>query len=286
MEREFDGNVLYETYQSLNEFVEHAAATVGGVSFSGGASWSGASSWGEALKFAREGWPEQLPGAMDIAEGAVTYAEKEHILPVFTPLWDVSGSEPDVARFLSGEPENMIEFPLPPTSKTGKVISLVVSRGARGSVDEEAIVAHGRLVVALSLVLEQMGLSTEIWLDWPKCINHRGGGQWPMTLNTRDVFSYQRVLIKGTDDIIDPAVLMYGMGHPSLHRMIHFKTLELMPGRWRTTSYGASMPRWKKCEELYPEGTIFMPTIEPKSDAPKAEKFLKDHLKALGLIAE
>src|SRR5258708_4027099 len=94
----------------------------------------------EALDMARNGWDSQLDETLRIAEDAVTLAERNHeIMRVTTPVYDVAGGSVDIGRYLTGDPECMITWPLQPGSHAGKVISLGVPVTYSGGVPAEPV---------------------------------------------------------------------------------------------------------------------------------------------------
>src|SRR5579859_5905356 len=183
---------VYVTYYSLGELAD-GAEKQGRSSHSDDPSWAGAS-FKNALTLARKGWTDQLDSALELAESAVSLAEREHMTDTFQPVWDVSGAEVDVARYLSGEPECMIDFPLSKTSKSGRVVALCASIGVSGSVSPSTIQRRGKLITAFALALSRLGHSSELWAD----------------LSGANGFRI-RILVKGANDELDPAAVMFAM---------------------------------------------------------------------------
>lgn len=227
-------------------------------------------SFNDALKMAREGWTEQLPETLAIAESAVILAEQEHMMDSFSqPAWDVTGAEVDVARYLSGEPECMIDFPLTKTSKQGRVITLVVSGTTSSAISGDTILRRGQLMVALTLALSRLGHAVELWWNFHGAAKHHG---------QRSVGHCEvSVKVKGVNDELDPAAIMFAYAHPAMQRRISFGITERC-----CTVHSVMEPT----RELYPEGSIFLPALESAWDVPDADEFLKKYLGELGLLAE
>jgi hypothetical protein len=215
---------------------------------------------------ARLGWKEQLDSALELAESAVQLAEQEHMVDTFNPVWDVTGAEVDVARYLSGEPECMIDFPLAKTSKSGRIIALCASITYSGAIGPDTIRRRGATMVALALALSRLGHNTELWADLSGTPMGSGG----------DVRI--RVLVKGANDELDPSKVMFAFAHPAMLRMLGFAAIE---GLGRDTHICPIPPR----KDL-PEGTIYLPEICSERDVPEADEFLRAHLGELGLLAE
>jgi len=228
------------------------------------ADWKGAS-FEEALELARNGWTDELDGALELAESAVTFAEQEHMTDSFNqPVWDVTGAQVDVGAYLAGTPECMIDYPLSTTSKAGRVITLCASVTYSGSLSAETVIKRGRVITALALALSRLGHNTELWADLTGK-NDKGELQ-------------VRVLVKSADDELDPAKVMYAFAHPSMLRQLHFSALE-------KRGYPSNQRVIPLVRDL-PEGTIYLPELRTASDVPNADEFLRKYLGELGLLAE
>lgn len=261
MKTEVIGKVTRETFDSLAEFADTAEERFKGDLDKRRSSWDGNVSMREALAMARYGWSEENSEAMAIAENAVKALERDGDIQSFNrPRWDVTGSDVDVARFLSGEPECMIDMPLNPVKSTVPTVVLVKSFTFVSDMTDVEMMEHGRLIVALALALEKMGVPVEVWADRP--LNNA---------NTPSGYYYQRILLKGGNDILDAGQLQFALVHPAMLRKLGFAV------------QSAASPRNRRAEEkdLYGEGAILTETIPPGGDA---VEFLKAELARLGLI--
>lgn len=228
----------------------------------------------DGIKLARYGWPKELNRAMEVADAAVEKTERDVLQPAFVAEHDVAGCEVDVARYLDGTPENMIDYPLREIVKAGKVITLCFSVSMSAAIQGDTIVRRGHAIAALALALQRLGYSLEIWSDWT-CTGAAGAD----TVNIR-------TLIKGAGDALDAERLMYAVAHPSMLRMFHFSGARLVFDRktlgyaWENMGYPAN-----PIEDL-PEGTIYCPSIRSASDVPDADEQLVRWLRELELIEE
>lgn len=258
-----EGNKV--TYWSLDEYADAAEKHgKGKTAGTDDCNWAGAS-FTDSLTLARKGWTAELKSSLDLAESAVTMAEKEHMMDSFNqPQWDVTGAQVDIGAYLAGTPECMIDYPLSETSKAGRVITLCASISYSGSIGPSTIKRRGQCMTALALALSQLGHNTEMWLD---ISGGHGASEWHI-----------RVLVKGADDEIDPARIMFAYAHPAALRQLGFAAVEAMG---KSTMVIPIAPT----EDL-PEGTIYLPEICSDRDVPKADKFLEKHLGELGLLAE
>lgn len=220
-----------------------------------------------ALELARHGWRDQLDATLEVAESAVQMADKEHMMDSFNePVWDVTGATVDVGAFLAGTPECMIDYPLSQTSKVGRIVTLVANCSASASIGADTILRRGQLIVALAMALGRLGHAVEMW-----AVNHtahKGGGRCELN-----------VKVKGVDDELDPAAVMFAYAHPAMLRRIVFgireKKCDVYQHRPAATS-----------ESRFPEGTIFLPELLSHHDVPDADVFLRKYLGELGLLAE
>lgn len=278
MEQTIKGHHLTETFWSVGEFADASVKGATQVIRQQEGHFTDLPYHAESVEMLRHGWQDELAETLEVAESAVSLASQEHMVDTFAPQWDVTGAEVDVARYLSGEPECMIDFPLSKTSKSGKVVTLVASICYSGVVRTESINKRGRVMAALALALAQLGHATEIWVDIS--LGDSSGAS-----------AYQRICVKGVNDELDPAVLMFALAHPAMLRRVAFGSWDGWKGEWKqafSVKSGRGYPdrRTDADVNLYPEGTIFLPEMGPSRDVPNADEFLREHLGNLGLLAE
>lgn len=232
----------------------------------------------EIVKLGRYGWPDAMPDALTAAENAVRTVEKDHELTTFHQQWDVAGSVVDIGAYLAGDPECMIEYPLAPTVKTGRVITLCASMAISGSVDPEHITARGQVVTAFALALSKLGYSLELWMDFTTTSfgGRRGDGKKTATA---------RVLVKGANDSLDPAKVQFAFAHPGLLRGLGFAWMHGLPGRFRqalNVGHGYGIP--KAPRQDLPDGTIYLPDVCTSRDRPNLGDELLALLKQAGVV--
>lgn len=288
VDRIVKSDYLSETHWSLSEYAAEAKRRVlpATLNEQGQRHFHtfAAASWDEANEMAETGWQDALPEAMAISEGIVETVNREHNVEAFHAVWDVSGGAVDVGRYLSGEPECMIEMPPQEISKVGSVVTLVKSMSASAAYGADELKAYGHMVVALALALSRLGHSVEIWVDCPVTGSRTGGSRRGTGLR-----AYTRVLVKGANDALDPAQIMFALAHPALLRQLTFAVYDGFPSPFKAafaSSRGRGTPKERNADEraLYPEGTIFLPTMS--SDRGNPAEFAEKHLRGLGLLAE
>jgi hypothetical protein len=268
------GDTIYCWYDSLDEFAEAAErrhGTDGRASdYSGQDRWAGGS-FRQALDYARVGWEAKLDETLAIAESAITMVEKDHTLKAFVPVWDVAGCEVDVARYLSGEPENMIDFPVTEVSKLGKVITLCASISASSAVSVEALTRRGQVLAAFAMLITRLGYSCELWID--------------QTCGYSYTYS-QKVMVKGTNDTVDPSRIVAAFAHPTMLRQLSFSVEDGVPEFWYRKALRTGRGTPKPPVRNLPEGTIYLPELCSDRDVPDADELLKDLLRQADLLVD
>lgn len=233
----------------------------------------------EALELARIGWDNELPEALRLADAAVRKVEKEYELPVFTATYDFAGCEVDVARFLDDEPECMIDYPLTPIVKAGRVITLCASCAFSAAIRPDSILRRGHAVVALALALQDLGYAVEIWSDWTS----QGSSD-----RTGDADSFTlRTLVKGPTDVLDPARLMFALAHPAMLRAITFAAAHEAPKmQQRKYGIGSYYGYPSSPIEDLPAGTIYLPAVRSASDITDLDAQLVSYLRELEILTD
>ena len=237
--------------------------------------FTGVESHNEAFRLAREGWTDELARTMSVAEEAVTKVERDYELPSFVASYEVAGCEVDVARYLDGTPENMIDYPLTPIVKAGKVITLCASVSYSGAVDEETIRKRGQAIAALALALSQLGYSTEIYSEVCASGNYAGEGKKYVSVRT---------LVKGAQDALDAERIAYAVAHPSMLRVLNFAALRMAPQEFVDAIGYSSLGTPRNPVEDLPEGTLYTPCVRSSTDIPDADAQLVRWLTDLGII--
>jgi hypothetical protein len=82
-----------------------------------------------------------------------------------------------------------------------------------------------------------------------------------------------RVLVKGADDELDPAKVMFAFAHPAMLRRLGFGAKDQFHGKYSPSICSPEAP----AKDL-PEGTIYLPEICSPSDVPEADEFLREYL--------
>ncbi len=264
------------TFDSVNDLAQHAEPYVGDYlrlrEFS--KEWHGVDSFDEAKELSINGWEAESDKALAMAESVIETAFKEHTTPTFHPVWDVTGCEVDVGRYLSGEPENMIDYEIVPTTRVGRVITVCSSVSFSSAVSTEAIKRRGYVVTALVAALSRLGYTTELWAD----LSAKGDSGETMQM---------RVLVKGANDEFDPGKVMFAFSHPSMLRALGLPAMHVMPKGWqRKIGVGSHYGSPTNPREDLAEGTIYMPAVRSDKNVPNADVMLIEKLRELGIITD
>lgn len=276
------GSFIRCTYDSLDELAAAAKRRIGGDTdrtsardYGSGRDWTLGVEFDAALEMARTGWTEQLDDALSIAESAVALCEREH--DVMTPVmtYDVTGDYVDIGRYVTGEPECMVDYPLEPISKVGKVITVCVGGFYSAAMDAESLVLRGQVITALCIALARLGHNVEIWSD----IAGQGHGEAHYSIRT---------LVKGVNDEIDPAKILLAFAHPLMFRRLGFAVMDGFKGGFakRVGALGGYYSSKDKVRRDLPEGTIYLEGVSTSVNIPDAHEALKGYLRDLGLLAE
>jgi hypothetical protein len=265
---------IRNTYYSLTQFAEGAAERYNESidDLYRAREWRGAN-LPDAVNLATFGWDGAMPEALTAAEAAVKTVEKDHELTTFRQVWDVAGSVVDVPLYLAGQPECMIEYPVAPTVKTGRVITLCASMSISGSISPENITARGQVITAFALALSKLGYSLELWLDFTTAV-----GDYAATV---------RVMVKGANDVLDPSKVQFAFAHPAVLRALGFAWAHGLPATYRQRlGIGGSYGRTCEPDHDLPEGTIYLGRVCSGNDKPELARDLLDLLVKSGVITE
>lgn len=221
-----------------------------------GDDWSGTSTFDEMMPLARNGWSDGRKTVMPIADYLSDLIGSRIMLP--TQSWNVAGGSVDIGKFLTGEPDCMLDFTSKTAEGAGKIISINMNVSASWHVDKDAIKNRGAAVCALIDLLHQSGYTCE--LNALACCSESGWGS--NGDHQCDVF----IPVKKAEDILDEDHVSFMFMHPGILRRFVFSLEEQLPKQIRDAmgfhSHGGygSVTKMPKNEEFL--GDIF---LEPLS---------------------
>jgi len=172
-----------------------------------------------ALTLATNGWQDGAARAAKAlaarrpAAGAKTATRRS------VTRYDVSGDDCDVARYCSGDPENMMENRR--VMIRGKTVRRVnVALNFSSQVSGSVIMDYAVAVCAAVQRIEAGGNRVELW------VKKQIGG----TCNGPAVFAME-IRVKEAGSRMQPAALAFACGHPSFYRRMLFALVERFPAR-------------------------------------------------------
>ncbi|SHY53861.1 DUF7192 family protein [Mycobacteroides abscessus] len=262
MRTEIDGNHARLVFNSLQEFIEHNAKKdyrSTRMSNRERDFFGGARDLDHALDMAREGLQREGIEALSIAAGQLKDLEGQLNYQAFSSEWHVSGTDVDVALYLAGEPECMIDYRVEDMQRPERVVSLVIGTAVPWMVSQKAIKLRGQKVVALIEAIEATGATTEIWAD--RSINATSG---PKTARTS-------VRIKAPGDFYDSGSVMFAFTHAAYNRVLGWNADHSLPSDWHDavgvgSFYGNHAGHTYRWEPDYPEGSTIIPPLKDDDD--------------------
>jgi hypothetical protein len=196
-------------YDTLGEVLEIATSKTGESSAwtkEPEKTWDYSAGFAGAVTLAREGWPAGAGAVHDLRAELSAAVLREIRRDVWA--FDVAGAVPDVARYLAGEPENM----LAPCEedRPARVCRVVINLAASANISAGVVKTRGAAVLALVDVLESCGTRCEI--DAVRCVESTA------LSNGRRVADLVRV--KNAADAVDVDRLAFVLCHPAMQRRI------------------------------------------------------------------
>lgn len=237
--------------------------------------WTGTKTFAQAEQFARFGWEE---GTRNIGKLAARIADRiGRETRVERMVLDVVGETPEVATYLSGEPENMVRFEDEVQKSCGKIVRISVNCVTSGSVKAATIFRRGAVIVALVDAIERAGHLAEITF---RADSRHGGGKTVAIA----------AVAKRAGEPMNIARCAFILGHPAMDRRMTFSVSETCPdardlGFYYDGGFGNPMSTPKQFQ-----GEIHFDQMEGGESAwqteESAEKFALNELRKLGLLDE
>lgn len=238
--------------------------------------FGGVGSFEELIELGRNGWEKEVSDIVSVSEDTLSTIEQEFEVQAWQSVYDVTGSDVDVDRYLSGQPENMLSYVMMDTPKVGRVVTLAINVGASGMVDAETITARGKNIVALVHALESLGLRTELYAD----LQAHGFNESYKTRTT--------VKVKSADETLDPSMVMFAFAHPAFMRGYMLSTMHAFPDRIADgigAGHGYGIPTKGFGTDIFPDGTVQVDSaMRGRWTKAMAVEFVTEHLRELGII--
>lgn len=171
----------------------------------------------EAIHLFEHGWVEGASQAQEALVDCDLADSIAQIRPTVESSFDVSGDEPDVDRFIAGEPENMMIF-YPDQGQFGKVLELKVNVAQHAYVSERAILRRGVVVSAAAGLIATAGFGLQI-----DAVEHIGDLSHRHASRSRLEYT---VPIAQAGDYFSLDAVIFALAHPSFLRRILFAVEE------------------------------------------------------------
>lgn len=174
--------------------------------------WGGTETWEEAIDLARNGWAD---GRAIVEKFRAVISERIQSSIGVQQIcdWQLAGSEVDVGRFVTGEPECMIEFhevaAERPSAKFAKVVfNMTTSAG----VSPEQMQIKGAATVALIDTLESQGVRVEVLLVTETQVDKTETGRGLRI----------QAQVKATEEPVEIDRLAFALANPATFRRLGF----------------------------------------------------------------
>ena len=178
--------------------------------------WAGGS-FDDVIELSKNGWPEGTENAREVHEKITKLLYFDDV-SIFQREDNVCGSEPDIARYLSGTPECMVNYSLQPKNKrTSNIVRIFVNVSGNAGIAGQAFINRAAAVMAMCWEIHMQGESPEVWFG--QLINGSGD---------EDAYFVQATCVMGAGEAFDEESFAFFTGHPAVLRRMIFSTQENM----------------------------------------------------------
>ena len=221
--------------------------------------WYGTKDWPEAMKFAKEGWPEGLVDMSADMEAMTPYV----VAALGQPSEDLApaGYLPNVPAFCAGSPACMHTEGDQFVART-PVLRLLVNFSANSYVDGDSWRLRGAALCSVVDYFEQIGIRCEIEIV---SVSIRS---YDRSRNMVEI----RIPVKRAEEPVELSRLAFMLGNASVCRRFDFRICEMSTKAKMGSSYGAA-----KDAEPEPD-QIYFPTCQRLRDEQQALAHVLGHL--------
>lgn len=230
------------------------------------ARFHGTSTWEEAVELAR---------SMRISPvGTAVGGNGRSFGLALDAIYDVSGAEVDMGRYLSGDPENMVVYTLRPAPHCGRVVALQVDVGAEWDVPCAKIRSQGAAAFGLADALRAYALGLDVYVT-----------ERVVSPSSPSRHSWQTVVkVQCSDEPFDASRIEFALTHPAMLRRLMFSLAELETDYIRQLfrffpggSYGVPQPR------ALPHVDVYLPRHRRLAAHGGTEGWIESQLQRLGV---
>lgn len=222
--------VVVDHFDSLGDYVRHAESnpTKGSSDARRDAEWAGTESLADAVTLATHGWDEKRPDVDKLFAQLETDIASAMDEP-FTTYYAHSGDSVDMGRYMSGDPECMVDYVTEPQARMGRVVRVIINGAMSCGISADDIVRRGVAVVALLDVIHKLGVGVELAVEMPVS---SGNTKYSTVVKLHD-----------SSEMLDINNMMYAVCHPSMLRRLAFGAIEQMPSdMFNDYRYGYGTP--------------------------------------------
>jgi hypothetical protein len=211
-----ESKILRREWDSMETFLRDVktkpvlSGTHCSVAGQGGIEWYGTETWDDALHQSENGWPEGLSKIEKLTK-TIKYVEGEKADRHAT-VFAECGDEVDVGRYVTNEPECMMDFKVIQVPAAGRVVKIITNMGASCGLEAKSLFLRGAAAVILADVIEQAGLRSEIWIV-SAATNYDHG------------YDY-RMLVKAADQPLELDQCAFSLASPAMFRRLMFRAFE------------------------------------------------------------
>lgn len=178
----------------------------------------------QAKKLASNGWQEGAERALPLLERVKIARPSKRTLS----RYDVAGAVPSVGRYLAGNPLAMKTRQNSPTNQT-PIITLISSTAAQWTITPDIFEALAITAAAIVDRLEDAGFRVEVIAGRRESSSDAGVTEATGENNAIGHRSEMFFRVKAAEDALDLPRLVFGIGHPSVHRRILFAAGDMHP---------------------------------------------------------
>lgn len=178
----------------------------------------------EALTLARDGWQEGAARALPLLDRVKMARPTRRALTRF----DVAGAVAVIPRYLAGNPLAMKTQQRSATNQS-PIITLVSSTSAPWHVSPDTFEASAVAALAIVDRLEDAGFRVEIIAGRRESNDANGAADGSGANNAKGSRCEMFFRLKAAQDPLDAARVVFGIGHPAVHRRILFAAGDMHP---------------------------------------------------------
>jgi len=183
--------------------------------------------WLGALGLSTYGWPEGRESLDEVRVAQRSMLERGGA----SYEWDVTGMAPDIAAFLTGDPEHFINWS---DDEPRPAVRIGYTGCYHAGTEAEEAVNMGGAVLTLVEALEAAGYAVELTSGFRTI--------------AEPYLTELNVVLKRSDEYVDLDRVAFALVHPAFFRRLYFRYLELLPADYQD-ALGGGYGRPAKIEE-------------------------------------